>query len=97
MYQDLQKQESFLDDVFDNLPSIAFVKDAKDLKYLRFNKAGKEILGFPEQQCIGKTDYDLFPKKEAEYFINRDKEILKHKKLIDTPEETVHTILGENF
>ena len=40
-----------------------FVKDAKNLKFELFNKAGEKLLGQKNSQMIGKDDYDFFPKK----------------------------------
>lgn len=40
---------------------MVFVKDAKDLRFVMFNRAGKELLGQPRETFIDKTDYDFFP------------------------------------
>ena len=38
----LRKSETFLNNVIENIPLMIFVKDAKDLRFVRFNKAGEE-------------------------------------------------------
>ena len=68
-----------------------FVKEAKGLRFVRFNKAGEELLGLKKDQLIGKNDYDFFPKKEADFFTRKDRAVLKSKKLLDIPEEPIHT------
>ncbi len=70
-----------------------FVKDAKDLRFVRFNKAGEELLGYKREDMFGKNDYDFFPKEEADFFTKKDREVLAHKALVDIPEEPVETRL----
>jgi PAS domain S-box-containing protein len=70
---------------------MVFVKEAMTLKFVRFNKAGEELLGFPRNSMIGKTDYDFFPAEEAEFFISRDREVLEKGSLLNIPEEKIET------
>jgi PAS domain S-box-containing protein len=68
-----------------------FVKDAGELKFVRFNKAGEELLGCRRQELIGKSDYELFPKDEADFFTGADRDVLKTCKVLDIPEEPILT------
>ena len=85
------ENEKFLDSVIENIPDMVFVKDASDLRFVRFNKAGEELLGISKQFMYGKTDHDFFPSAEAEQFIKNDKKTLKSKQLLDIPEEKILT------
>ena len=87
----LRNSELFLTSIVENIPYTIFVKEAKDLQYLRLNKAGEELIGYPEEALIGKTDYDFFPKSEADFFTSKDREVLASKTLLDVPEEVIHT------
>ena len=87
----LGQANAFLDSILENIPNMIFVKDAKDLKFVRFNKAGEELLGYSRKDLIGKNDYDLFPRQEADSFTAKDREVLNGRKLMDVPEEPVHT------
>jgi PAS domain S-box-containing protein len=87
----LQDSELFLNSIIENIPHMIFVKDAKDLQFLRFNKAGEELVGHPKKAMIGKTDYDFFPKSEADFYTTKDREVLAAKTLLDIPEEVIHT------
>ncbi len=80
-----------LDSIVENLPGMVFVKDAKDLKFVRWNKAGEQLIGIPRETMIGKTDYDFFTKAQADFFIKIDREVLANKTLLDIPEEEVQT------
>ena len=88
---ELREANDFLDSVVENIPHIVLVKDARDLSYLRFNKAGEDITGFSKEEVVGKTDYDLFPEQEADSYTSMDREVLLGGKLVEIPEETVHT------
>ena len=88
---DLRLNEEFLNTVFDNLPAMIFVKDAKDLRFVRFNKTGAELLGYSVTDFLGKNDFDLFPASEATFFTNKDREVLQKGTLLDIPQEPIQT------
>ena len=69
----LRRQERFLGAVLENLPIMVFVKDATDLRFLRFNKAGEELLGVAREDLLGRGDHDLFPPEEADFFVAKDR------------------------
>ncbi len=95
---ELQKANRFLDSVVENIPDMIFVKDAKDLRFVRFNKAGEELLGYKQRDLLGKNDYDLFPKSEADFFIAKDRSVLANGSILDIPEEPIQTRLkGERY
>jgi PAS domain S-box-containing protein len=89
--EEIKKTQTFLDSIIENIPNMVFVKEAMTLKFVRFNKAGEELLGFPRNSMIGKTDYDFFPAEEAEFFISRDREVLEKGSLLNIPEEKIET------
>jgi len=90
---DLQSGDTglFLNSVLENIPDMIFVKDARHLRFVRFNKAGEELLGIPATEMIGKNDYDFFPKQEADFFTRKDRAVLKDGRMVDIPEEPIHT------
>ncbi|MES2769227.1 MAG: PAS domain S-box protein [Bdellovibrionota bacterium] len=92
--KDLSETNSFLQSLIENIPNMIFVKDANDLKFVRFNKAGEELLGINRADMIGKSDYDFFPKEEAEFFIQKDRNVLEKKMILDIPEEPITTKKG---
>jgi len=85
------ESENFLSSIIDNIPNMIFVKDAKYLKFVRYNKAATEITGIPEVEILGKTDYDFSPKEEADFFVSKDRLVLEGRKMVEIPEEQVHT------
>ena len=87
----LQGSEKFLEQVVENIPDMIFVKDAENLSFVKFNKAGEELLGYSREDLIGKSDYDFFPPSQAEFFIAKDREVLRNGKVVEIPEEEIDT------
>lgn len=98
MQRDLRSSEEFLDSIVENIPDMVFVKDAEALKFVRFNRAGEQLLGYAREDLLGKSDHDFFPKEEADSFTAKDREVLGNKGLVDIPEERIETrALGERI
>lgn len=94
---ELRRAEQFLTTVVDNIPHMIFVKDAQDLRFVRFNRAGEELLGKGSHELLGKNDYDMFPESEARFFEHKDRETLRGRKLVDIPEEPIETSHGRRY
>jgi PAS domain S-box-containing protein len=91
----LREREEFLTSIVENLPLMLFVKDAQDLRFVRFNKAGEDLLGYSRKDLIGKNDHDFFMKEQADFFTRKDREVLYGKVPVDIPEEEIGTrVLG---
>src|SRR5262249_31290102 len=52
--REAERMRLFLDSVVESLPLMVFVKDAVDLRFVRFNRAGEELLGLSRSHLIGK-------------------------------------------
>jgi PAS domain S-box-containing protein len=94
---ELRRSQSFLDSVIENIPAMVFVKDATDLRFVRFNRAGEELLGYSRADLIGKTDYDFFPADEADFFTTKDREVLAAGRVVDVAEEPIDTTTGRRY
>ena len=90
----LRDSERFLNNIVENIPLMLFVKDARDLRFVRCNQAGEDLLGLSRKQLLGRGDHDFFPKEEADFFTSKDRAVLMEKRLLDIPEETIHTAQG---
>ncbi|MCO5318449.1 MAG: ATP-binding protein [Microthrixaceae bacterium] len=88
---ELERSRAFLRSILENIPDMVFVKDASELRFVRFNAAGERLLGYPREEMLGKNDFDLFPPEEAEFFTRKDREVLEGGKLVDVPEEPIAT------
>lgn len=94
MYRDLQESEELLKSVFENIPNMIFVKDVPTLRFVRFNKAGEKLLGVERKALLHRTNYDVFPARDAKRYTATDREVLRTKQLLDIPEETLTTRSG---
>ena len=73
----LKLNSEFLSGIIDNIPDTIFVKDDQG-RYLINNKAHLRQLGRKNrEEVIGKTVYELFPRKYARQFDQDDKETLR--------------------
>ena len=84
-------EKEFLDSIIENIPNMIFIKSADGLNFEMINKAGEQLLGHSKEEILGKNDYDFFPDDEADFFTKNDREVLKNRKLLDIPEETIDT------
>ena len=77
--------------IVENLPSMIFVKDAKDHRYLEWNKAAEELTGLLKDDILGKSDFDFWPKEEAQFFVDKDKEVIKGGEMLEIKQEPITT------
>ena len=89
--EEIRRVTKFLDSIVENIPNMVFVKDAKYLRFIRFNRAGEELLGYSRNDLLGKNDYDFFPKGQADFFTEKDQDVLREGEIVDIPEEPIQT------
>lgn len=87
----IKEREGFLNSIVENIPDMIFVKDAEELRFVRFNKAGEELVGYSREQLYGKTSYELFPKAMADAFVQQDREVLSSGRMLDIPEDVMYS------
>ena len=84
----LQKQSNLLTNILYHLPVSVFGKDVqKGFQFSLWNKKSEELFGIASEQILGKQDYELFPKEQADFFSVKDTEACKSTGVIDIPEE----------
>jgi PAS domain S-box-containing protein len=84
----LEDANRLLEAVIEHMPATVFVKRAGDLAFVRFNEAGQRLLGYQGSEILGKTDYDLFPKEQADFFTSVDRSVLEgvgHREIAEEP------------
>lgn len=89
--EDLRRMNAFLDSIVENIPNMIFIKDAKELRFVRYNRAGEDLLGYSREDLLGKNDYDFFPREQADFFAAKDREVLRGRELVEIPEEPLQT------
>jgi PAS domain S-box-containing protein len=88
---ELRRVNHFLDTIIENIPDMIFLKEAAGLRFVRLNRAGENLLGLARAAILGKNDYDFFPQAEADFFIQKDRQALQGKVMVDIPEELIQT------
>ena len=90
--EELHRISNLLDMIIENIPDMIFLKDTKELRFIRLNKAGENLLGYSREELLGKNDYDFFPKEQADFFTEKDRTVLRLREILDIPEEELLTL-----
>ena len=83
--------------ILENLPGMVFVKEARELRFVYFNRAGEELLGLERGALLGKGDHDLFPPDQAAQFTQTDRRVLASRRPLDVAAEPIDTRLGRRW
>jgi PAS domain S-box-containing protein len=70
---------------------MVFLKEAQNLNFVVFNRAGEELLGYQRKDLLGKNNLDLFPPEQAAFFMAKDREVLASGGMLDIPQEPIQT------
>ncbi len=92
----LKQSREFLNNTINALDDTFFVKD-EEHRWTVLNDAACKAIGRPREELIGKSDYDLFPKEQADVFWEKDNLVFKTGKTSINEEEVtwqgkLHTI-----
>jgi len=74
----LSRGNALLKSFLQSIPDLVFYKDL-DGTYLDCNKAFSDYIGLDRKAIIGKTDLDIYSKKEVQLFSKSDKEVISGK------------------
>jgi len=89
--QMLSGTTAFLNTVIENIPALVAVKEARDLRFVLYNRAGEELTGLARHEWLGHNDFDLFPEAQAKAFVARDREVLASGQMQVIAEEEITT------
>jgi PAS domain S-box-containing protein len=78
----------FLLEILDHVAHAVFVKD-RAFRYVFLNRAVCELVGRSHEAMIGKTDYEIFSKSEADQFRAKDTEMFEREQEVVIDEEAV--------
>jgi PAS domain S-box-containing protein len=84
--QPLDPLESVLLSIVDNTMAVIYVKRA-DGHYLFVNRRYENLLHVTRSELLGKTDYDIFSKEQADVFRANDLRVLEEDRAIELDEE----------
>ncbi|MDR7307153.1 substrate-binding domain-containing protein [Rhodoferax saidenbachensis] len=85
--QEQKQSNAFLETLVDNIPTMLYVKEAKDYRYIRVNKAREAWLGVPRDQHLAKTVFDLFGEEDAKRYWLEDRAVMESGIPLEIPVE----------
>ncbi|MCB5196376.1 EAL domain-containing protein [Deefgea salmonis] len=91
----LEQTQEIMSSIIKHIPAIITLKNADNLSFKLLNPAGCEFFGIPEADIIGKNDFYLFPKEQAERFIQSDRQVLAKNCIVEINTEDICTRNGE--
>jgi PAS domain S-box-containing protein len=86
--------ESFLSAIIDHVAHPIFVKD-REFRFVLLNRAMEAMLGIPRVEMLGHTDYDFFPKEQADWFRKKDEEMFTLGQQVEITEEPITDKSGQ--
>jgi PAS domain S-box-containing protein len=92
---ELNQKTIMLETLLDTIPAYVYLKD-KNLTYIKANKESYNNLGLKPEEIIGKTDNDIFPKKQAEENNRIDSEVIRSEKIIRNFVQKISTPDGKD-
>jgi PAS domain S-box-containing protein len=85
----LRESEERFRTFLDNALNLAFIK-ASDGRYLYVNRRFKEAFQLEQNNLLGKTDADLFPREQANQFQTHDRRVLEVGKAMEFEETALY-------
>jgi len=93
----LARERALLRTLIDNLPDCIYAKDITGRKILANPADLKNLHCRTEAEAVGKTDFDFFPKEEAEKFHADDQKVLRGEPIINREEFFLDETTGQRW
>lgn len=91
---ELREARNRLAAIVQTIPDILWLKDANGV-FLACNYAFENFFGLSQENIVGKTDYDLVPKEQADAFRQNDKEVMASRAVAVIEEDLTCTATGQ--
>ncbi len=85
--------EGLVIEILEQLAHPIFVKD-RQFRFVVLNRAFGNMVGRDREVMLGKTDFDFFPKPQAEFFRKADEELFRTGQTVHVPEEALTDARG---
>src|SRR5208337_713965 len=77
LVEELAHERDLLGTLMDNVPDAIYFKDA-ECRFIRINATQVRMLGVADsREALGKTDFDFFPREDAEHFFANERSIVE--------------------
>jgi diguanylate cyclase (GGDEF)-like protein/PAS domain S-box-containing protein len=96
--QERDRNQAFLREIIDHIPSQITVKDARTRQYVLVNGVAEFQFGLPSEAIIGKSAFDLFSRQAAEIVTENDDKMLERADGVFLDEHAWDTrIMGRRY
>ncbi|HEY9599974.1 MAG TPA: ATP-binding protein, partial [Allocoleopsis sp.] len=97
----LRESEQRLQSILDNSPAAIYLKDPQG-RYLLVNCQYERSCHVTQEQIVGKTDYEIFPKEIADRIVSNDKRVLEAGQALEFEEaillpDGMHIFISQKF
>jgi len=85
-------EPEFFQAVFDALPLQVALKSERPGtlgQFLLWNRVAVEWTGWRADDVVGRTDYDIFPREQADFFVAKDREAMTSRQPLEIAEEII--------
>lgn len=92
---ELERDQVLLETMLENSPSWIFFKDRQS-RFIKLNTSHARMMGYDDpKDVIGKTDFDLFPREDAQRFYDEEQQIMASGQPVIAREWSVPSSSGE--
>ena len=88
------ESKQMLRTLIDSIPDLIYIKDLES-RFEVVNKAQADFLKSSVTECVGKTDFDFFPKEQAIVFFNDEQSLVKTGLPLVNKEELINDKNGQ--
>ncbi|MBA4328929.1 MAG: hypothetical protein C0428_11940 [Polaromonas sp.] len=85
----------FLDSMVEHIPSAVYIKDVRDLRYVRINRAAEDMMGMDRADVIGKSAGELFGPDQARVLEEQDRQVSMSNPAFDSVDQVISSRRGE--
>ncbi|MDJ0734816.1 MAG: CHASE2 domain-containing protein [Nostocaceae cyanobacterium] len=86
MQEELKRSKEFLFQLINTIPDPIFVKNEK-YQWIVLNEAYCQLIGYPKNLLLEKSEYDFFDKHQADAFYFRDRLVFRTQKALEHEEK----------
>jgi len=91
---ELASANLFLDSVIEHIPSAVYIKEARDLRYVRINRAAEHMMGMDRAEVVGKSASELFGPAQARVLEEQDRQVGVSNAAFDAVDQVISSRRG---
>src|SRR5579863_6719188 len=85
--REIVRTKTFLNTIVDNVPTMIFVRDLPERRFVLINREVEKMLGFPRESLLGKSPAEIFPAPAARTIEEHDSAMLQAQEGVVFDEE----------